>query len=172
MPKIIPELREKILFFARRHILEDEQHDFSTRQLAADCGIAAGTLFNYFSTKEELLAAVMLEDWIACLREMNEISRQAADLSGGLKAMEAALRGFSAPYLPVWRGYDRRAPIGEYHGRLLQQLLVPLGNLLQRFGKACNETELLVLTEMLLAASQREEGTIDRLLPVMEKLLA
>ena len=58
MPKIIPELRDKLLLAARKRLVQDESHDFSTRQLAADCGIAAGTVFNYFPTKESLLACI------------------------------------------------------------------------------------------------------------------
>ena len=171
MPKIIPELREKILSCARKHMIQDESHDFSTRQLAAECGIAAGTVFNYFSTKEEILAVVILEDWTACLKEMTEEASRAEDTDRGLLMIEERLRAFSVPFVTVWQGYDRRAPIGKYHSLLVRQLSVPVETVLRKTGKTCSGTELLVIAEMLLACSQREEGLITRLLPVMEKLL-
>lgn len=167
MPKIIPELREKILHAAKKHLLEDDAHDFSTRQLAADCGVAAGTIFNYFKTKEELLAFIILEDWQSCLMKLDQIasedhidedsgdSSSASDrrLSSGLKKMGCELQTFCNPFLPIWQRYDQHAPIREHHDQLIGQLLLPVSTLLNNAGKACSEMELRVITEMLLAAS-------------------
>ena len=172
MPKIIPELREKLLFAARKRLLEDEAHDFSTRQLAADCGVAAGTVYNYFPTKEALMAAVMLEDWQISLNRMEKAAERAESISKGLSELEALLRAFSKPYLPVWHSYNHPAPLPEYHTVLIRQLSRILDLLLQRQEKRCTETERTVLAELLLAASLRVEGTVERLIPVMEKIIA
>ncbi len=171
MPKIIPELREKLVLCARKRLTEDESHDFSTRQLAADCGIAAGTVFNYFPTKESLLACIMLEDWQISLGRMLDAAEHAETLESGLFKQESLLREFSRPFLPVWRSYDRRAPLPEYHQTLIHQLCGPLEVLLQKKGSRCGETELIVLAELLLASSQREEGTIGKLIPIMKKIM-
>ena len=109
MPKLIPELRERIIAAAKVRVLQSEDHDFTTRQIAEDCGIAAGTVYNYFHNKEELLANVMLEDWKQCV---------------------------------------------------------------ERIGLSPDETEVQVAAELLLAASQRETGTLERILPVIRKILA
>ena len=171
MPKIIPELRGKLLLAARKRLVQDESHDFSTRQLAADCGIAAGTVFNYFPTKESLLACIMLEDWRLCLDRMLNVPEHTETLEQGLLELEALLRAFSEPFLPVWRNYDHRAPLPEYHKVLISQLSQPLEALLQKTGIRPGETELSVLAELLLAASQREEGTIEKLIPIMKKIV-
>ena len=172
MPKIIPELREKLILAARKRLLEDESHDFSTRQLAAECGVAAGTVFNYFPTKEALLASVILEDWQDCLARMTASAEAAESVAGGFQRLEALLRDFSQPFLPVWRGYDHRAPLPEYHAVLIRQLSTVVERMLVKTGKSCSETERQVLSELLLAASQREADTIVRLLPVIEKIIA
>ena len=172
MPKIIPELREKLLFAARKRLLEDEAHDFSTRQLAADCGVAAGTVYNYFPTKEALMAAVMLEDWQISLTRMEKAAERAESISKGFSELETLLRAFSKPYLPVWRTYNHPAPLPEYHTVLIRQLSRILDLLLQRTDKRCTETERTVLAELLLAASLRAEGTVERLIPVIEKIIA
>lgn len=171
MPKIIPELREKLLLAARKRLMEDENHDFSTRQVAADCGVAAGTVFNYFPTKEALLASIMLEDWQDSLKRMLAAAERAPGLESGLLELEALLRAFSKSFLPIWRGYDHRVPLPEYHRVLIRQLCRPLEALLQRTGNCCGETELVVLAELLLAASQREQDTIDKLIPIMIKII-
>ena len=160
MPKIIPELREKMLSCARAHLMEDDGHDFSTRQLASECGIAAGTVYNYFSTKEEILACIMQEE-----------AEHTEDIRCGFAMIEQQLRAFSAPFLVIWQRYDRRVPIPKYHALLIRQIEQPLKILLERTHRTCGETERAVLSEMLLSCSQREEGLIEKLIPVMEKLL-
>lgn len=170
MPKTIPDLRQKILLAARRRMTESESGGFNIRQLAVDLGVAAGTIFNYFSSKEELMASVMLEDWQLCLEKMDEAARKAPSPFDGFRQMEALIRAFSDPFRAVWRGYTRENPIPQYHRMLIAQLSQPVGALLARFGRNTGGTELSVLSEMLLASSQREPDLIETLLPVMEKI--
>lgn len=171
MPKVIPELKERILLCARTHLFEEGSRDFSTRQLASECGIAAGTVYNYFSTKEEILACIMLEDWTACLKDMRREAEQTKTIQRGFAMIEQKLRAFSAPFLLIWQAYERRAPIQKYHALLIRQIEEPLKIVLQKTHRTCGETELSVLSELLLSCSQREEGLIEQLIPVMEKLL-
>ena len=63
MPKRIENLRETILTTARAQLLETGYQDFAMREAAHRCGVAVGTLYNYFPSKDALAAAVMLEDW-------------------------------------------------------------------------------------------------------------
>ena len=170
MPKTIPDLKKKILLAARRRMTESESGSFSIRQLAVDLQVAAGTIFNYFSSKDELMASVILEDWQLCLWKMDEAAQKALSPYDGFRQMEALLRAFSEPFRSVWRGYTRQNPIPQYHRMLIGQLSGPVGTLLGQSGCTVGDTELSVLSEMLLASSQREPGLIDSLLPVMEKI--
>ena len=71
MPKIIPELREALIHAAKERILTSDSHDITIREIASDCNTAVGTVYNYFSSKDELLAAVMLEDWLNVIGHVN-----------------------------------------------------------------------------------------------------
>ena len=62
MPKLIPDLRKSFIDAARNRIMSAEDHDITIRQVASDCGTAVGTVYNYFPSKEYLMAAVMLDD--------------------------------------------------------------------------------------------------------------
>ena len=106
-----------------------------------------------------------------CLERMLNVPEHTETLEQGLMELEALLRAFSEPFLPVWRNYDHRAPLPEYHKVLISQLSQPLEALLQKTGICPRETELSVLAELLLAASQREEGTIEKLIPIMKKIV-
>ena len=95
MPKIIPELRERFLLSAKQRLLRD--HDLTIRQIAQDCETAVGTVYNYFPSKESLLAAVMMEDWRTCLNRMlTEASAEDTALEA-LHRTTDALSWFSSP---------------------------------------------------------------------------
>ena len=66
MPKIIPELKSSLIQAARKSLLESEMHDISVREIARECGTAVGTVYNYFSSKEALIAEAMMSDWLEC----------------------------------------------------------------------------------------------------------
>ena len=50
MPKIIDEAREKILSAAKHTLLGQGYSVLSLRGVARQCGIAVGTIYNYFES--------------------------------------------------------------------------------------------------------------------------
>lgn len=64
MPKIIENVREALLTEAKRQISERGYKATTIRSVAAGCCVAVGTVYNYFSSKDMLVASFMLEDWI------------------------------------------------------------------------------------------------------------
>lgn len=171
MPKVIPGLKERIIASARKRILESENHDFSTRELAEDCGVAAGTIYNYFRTREELLTSVMMEDWEDCIMTMEKLAERADGPDDGLRQMEDQLRRFTEKFRPVWQGHAAPSPGGEFHHRLIAQIEKPLSRLAERFDLSQDPEELKVATEILLAVSLQEKETLERVLPVMRKIM-
>ena len=63
MPKIIINAREEILKEAKRQLLENGYSATTIRSVAKATGIATGTVYNYFPSKDMLLASFMMEDW-------------------------------------------------------------------------------------------------------------
>ncbi|MBD5457178.1 MAG: TetR/AcrR family transcriptional regulator, partial [Lachnospiraceae bacterium] len=83
MPKIIQELREKILAASRTRLLTEGYAALSLRGIAQDCSIAVGTIYNYFKDKNTLIASVMLEDWLEALETMERVCAQAETATEG-----------------------------------------------------------------------------------------
>lgn len=175
MPKIIPELRESLVAAARSRLLSDTAHDLTVRQIAADCGTAVGTVYNYFPSKELLMAAVMLEDWQAAYASLLSGTAGAQSFEEGVRTIDAGLRGFITLYAPAWRHYAGGSHAadgsGAYHAMLISQLMALIGPLLARFSPGIFGSEAEVLAEMLLAAAQREPGSLEKLLPVIQKII-
>lgn len=63
MPKIIENLRDQLLDEARKQIAQRGYTGTTIRSVAGACGVGVGTVYNYFSSKEMLIAAFMAEDW-------------------------------------------------------------------------------------------------------------
>lgn len=174
MPKIIPELRQALIDAARRRIVDGE-HDITIRQVAADCGTAVGTVYNYFPSKEHLMASVMLVDWQQATEELQGRVDQARSVMSGLRAIDGALRRFIAIYRPAWDHYSagsRRTEIAQdYHHMVVQQIARGVELLMRRFGRRTYEGECIFLAETLLILSQREEAAFDRAAPVLERII-
>ena len=70
MPKIIENARNDILNTAKRHITENGYSKTTMRSIAAACGIAVGTLYNYFPSKDMLIATFVSESWLKSLEKI------------------------------------------------------------------------------------------------------
>ena len=75
MPKIIQNLEQRLIAEARRQIEENGYGAMTIRSVASGCGVGVGTVYNYFSSKDELTAAFMLEDWHKCITAIRTVSQ-------------------------------------------------------------------------------------------------
>ncbi len=66
-PKIISNVREQLVAEARQQVMQAGYTATTIRSVSSGCGIAIGTVYNYFSSKDMLIAAFMLEDWECAL---------------------------------------------------------------------------------------------------------
>lgn len=130
MPKIIENLRKKLVHEAQRQVRENGYAALTIRSVAAACGVGVGTVYNYFASKDALVAGFMLEDWqesIAVIETASAaadsaapvvacICRQLVDFISQHQAIfadEAAVASFSGSPSP-------------YHSLLRNQLAQPL----------------------------------------------
>lgn len=59
---------------AKRQIMENGYANTTIRSVAGACGLGVGTVYNYFQSKDMLIASFMLDDWMTCIREMQNAS--------------------------------------------------------------------------------------------------
>ena len=174
MPKIIPELRERFVAAARRRVLESEGHDVTIREVALDCQTAVGTVYNYFHSKEALLSAVMLEDWVVCREGMDAAAEGQSEPMASMRDLIAALRAFSARYAPTWRNYagtrDSLEALNLRHAQIIKAISGPVGRILTRFDLCFDPNLPEVLSELALMASRTDDG-FERIAPVLERIL-
>jgi len=175
VPKKIDDLGNALLSQAKDILMRVGYNRLTIREVASSCGVAVGTVYNYYSSKDVLIACIMLEDWVAALKSMENRSEQAANAVDGLHAVYDAIAAFSRQYADAWAQYSARgnaaSMIRARHRQLIDQLCAVIEPLLVRFGALFHESLPPFLAETLLAASIDPTARFDELLPILNKLL-
>lgn len=104
MPKIIDNLKEQIQKEAMRQILSEGYSKTTIRSVAKGCNIAVGTMYNYFSSKDDLISSFMLDDWHLCVKKMTGIETD--DCENYLHQLQGALNEFVRKYEKLFLDQD------------------------------------------------------------------
>lgn len=173
IPKIIENLRETLLQEARRELFEHGYQTFNIRTVAGNCNVAVGTFYNYFSSKEVLVACVVLEDWKASLGRMKEATEKETDLINGIKVIYQELLDFELLYHEIFKNssvvYSKYSS-KERHQKLREQLIEPMKQIAIRLNEPMDSFTLTFLAENLLGASQ-ERVEFEKLEIIFRKIL-
>ena len=175
MPKIIQELREKILAASRTRLLSEGYSALSLRGVAQDCSIAVGTIYNYFKDKNTLIASVMLEDWLDALSTMDRACAQAQTAAEGYVGMYTAIRDFSHIYREVWAQFAQAGgssgEIDSRHLMLRNQLAERIVPLLARTGHGEIGSIAPILAETVLAAAVQPDIGLEQITAFIQHLV-
>ena len=127
MPKILDSMREQLLTAARRQIESCGYAKTTIRSVAAECGIAVGTVYNYFPSKDVLIATFLSEDWRACIEAI--AAHETDDARTRMKRIYDALLGFSQRHRALFSDADAEKPYQQAFGtrhRMLREQLAAL----------------------------------------------
>ena len=130
MPKIIENLPQRLLDEARRQVEESGYSAMTMRTVAKGCGVGVGTVYNYYPSKEALVASFMLDDWKTCVSAIEETAANALTLEPVLYAIYEKLRLFMKQYDPIFHDNAAAASYtgstSRYHAVLRGQLATPI----------------------------------------------
>lgn len=132
MPKIIENPQEIILEHAGI-ILEQQGYEaLSMRAIAKFCGIATGTIYNYFPTKRELLLQMMTDYWEIHFAIIDDLSASEENLFARLKTIFAIMENFVLRFQEIWVGMRQESENvngaknthhnHDYMGRLIEKV--------------------------------------------------
>lgn len=131
MPKIIENLSQRLLAEARRQVAQVGYAAMNIRDVAKNCGVGVGTVYNYFPSKDALIAGFLVEDWKESLARIEAIAGEAATAEPVLAAVYRELNGFRQNNSDLFRSASQTmpAPPRQYHAILRGQI----SGLLRRF---------------------------------------
>ena len=168
MPKIIENLEERLITEAKRQIEESGYGAVTIRSIAKACGVGVGTVYNYFPSKEALLASYMLTDWSRCVVAINAVGTYSREPEPVVRCICDHLTAFSGRHQRIFRDEAAAASFAgsfsQYHSLLRAQLAEPL----RRFCESDFSAEFIAeaLLTWTIAGKDFEElyGMIEKLL--------
>ena len=130
MPKIIENLKDRLIAEAEKQIEEYGYGAVTIRSVAKACGVGVGTVYNYFPSKEALIATHLLEDWKLCVDTILHAANSADDPETVLQCIYWQLVGFADRHQAIFGDEAAKAgfagSFSQYHDLLRSQLALPL----------------------------------------------
>ena len=130
MPKKIINLESRLLEEARKQTAENGYGATTIRSVATACGVGVGTVYNYFESKEELVASFMLADWKRCVDTINAVSAYSDGPLPVVRCICDQLIAYSRQYESIFRDEAASSAFSgffsRYHAVLRGQLSEPL----------------------------------------------
>jgi AcrR family transcriptional regulator len=126
MPKIIENLQQRLVEEAKRQIEENGYAALTIRSVAQKCGVGVGTVYNYYPSKDDLLASYLLVDWNQCVFAINTVSNYSDTPLPVLKCIHDQLCGYAQRHRAIFRDEAAASAFAgsfsRYHGMLRNQL--------------------------------------------------
>ena len=127
MPAAVENGSELIVQAAKQQLNEEGFHKLSIRKIAQRCGLAVGTIYNYFPTKKELIVRLMTDYWEEFYAGSSASLDLETDIYGKLQQIYTKLRQFVELFKESWTDiqdfnqqnpYEHSAQQMEYLQRL------------------------------------------------------
>ncbi len=153
MPKLIDNLKEEYINKAKFILMSNGYKALTLRKVAKECGVALGTLYNYFKSKDELVAHIMLADWMSSVDKVNTMSFECKEETECLETIYRMIREFSNKYQFVFRESSLVNSISnERHSMLVSQT----SELVNKVLKNKDEKLQAFISEILISYAVRE----------------
>ena len=138
MPKIIPNARENLILEAKNQIEINGYDSVTIRSIARGCQIGLGTFYNYFKSKDVLIATYLLEEWEQRVERINAQAENETDPMQLVKTIHSELYGFMKNNMAVFTAEGAQkafsTSIRTYHNMLIEQISTPLSKVCERCG--------------------------------------
>ena len=134
MPKIIENVREKLIDEAKKQIEDNGYDNVTIRSIARGCGIGLGTFYNYFKSKDMLIATFLLEDWKGRMSRISEEYANEVDPMAVVRALNFEVSEFIKEYNDIFtsplaiKSFNTTSM--AYHGFVRDQVAAPIKNTL------------------------------------------
>lgn len=130
MPKIIENLESKLIEEAQKQIEQSGYGSLTIRSVAKACGVGVGTVYNYFSSKDDLLATYLLSDWKDCMAVIDSESQRSDLPAPVIRCMFDQLLSYAKRHQAIFRDEAAVAnfagSFSRYHRLLRTQLAAPV----------------------------------------------
>lgn len=148
MSRIIENLKEKILEEACRQIEANGYRLMTIQSIAKACGVAVGTVYNYYASKDEILEAYYFLKWGKCIDAIYIVSRYSRTCDAVIHCIYDQILTFEKEHAFLYADEAANRVLESvkyrFQGLTCRQLSEPL----RKFCK--NDIEAQIIAEALL----------------------
>ena len=170
MPKIIENLRAQLLEEARRQIASQGYAGTTIRSVASACRVGTGTVYNYFPSKEMLVAAFVYEDWKVQLDAMAALPADQPEVL--LRGVYDRLCSFAASYSQLFSDAAAAKSSTEGFAQRHRLLREQLAAFIMPICRGENVAFTAVFAAEALISWGMEDMPFDDLYPMIQKIIA
>ncbi len=165
MPKIISDIRNKILTSAKVQLKEKGYAGLSLRGVAEDCAIAVGTTYNYFNSKEELVNAIITSDWEEAMKDLDQADPETEDLEEAFRNIYQAIYNFYENYggISILRRHQsvRIDLLDKHYDDFAKDLTKRLKSIVRKYGIHESESFLRLIAETTITSASHDIDEYD-----------
>ncbi len=167
MPKIIENLEPRLLEEAQKQINENGYSAMTIRSVASACGVGVGTVYNYFESKDTLVATYMLNDWTKCMTIIMDSSMISSEPKPVARCIYEQLCDYAKRHQSLFQDPTASSAFAgsfsRYHSLLRQQLAEPLQKFCTDSFQAEFIAEALLTWTMVQKSFDEIYGVINKL---------
>lgn len=173
MPKLLEGIREKIIEEAKNELLQTGYNSLHVRSIAKKVGIASGTIYNYFPSKDILVASILLDDWKASLIRAEKNIESASSYIEGYEMIYEEIKSFVSIFSTMWENASFSSGIWRERGHILliEQVARIVKKVSERFAKERIENSDFFIAEVLMTVATREDYDFEMVKPFIEKII-
>lgn len=164
MPKIIENLENKLIAEACRQIEEVGYGAVTIRSIAKACGVGVGTVYNYFPSKDDLLAHYLLADWTECITAINAVSTYCDTHLPVLRCIYDNLQAYLQRHHTIFQDPSAAVSFVASFNRHHYLLRTQLGAPLRKFCEDDFTAEFIAANLLIWTVAKKDFDDIYRLL--------
>jgi len=159
MPKILENVQAIILSETRIALETQGYQAITIRSIARRCGLATGTIYNYFSSKEVLVAHILLEDWMKVTQNIHTKLGNVNTVEDGIRIIYDAIFAFQRHYEGLFAESGMSMEGSAFqsrHNMLIKQIAGQIEELYQKEEINKSSFFLEFLAENILLGTKRK----------------
>lgn len=147
MPKVIENLKEKILAEADRQLLEVGYEAMTIQSIAKSCGVGVGTVYNYFPSKDEIVIACVATSWMKCMDTIRAVAKYSSTYESVIHCIYDEIHAFGLAHKHIFLSTAANSVDGAVY-RNMWYLSSQLAEPLQKYCRS--EKDAQIIAEALL----------------------